>query len=221
MTGFSTPPGALTLGPYWPCESNSVCLGSSPRALGASVACGLSAGVLASRASPTSVLPYLASPRRPRCASPAIRVPNDQTASRSAFAAACRRSLTSASSRAARSMRSCCICARSCWLSTRSCWLSARVCWRSARSVIALRSFAIASTVLVSSANCEATLAMSSRVVTFAGFYAASGASSRLGLLSALELRQTRRHLRHVPQARRTFSQIAHEPPPRRRLGLR
>jgi hypothetical protein len=37
------------------------CLGSSPRALGASVACGLSAGVLASRASPTSVLPCLAS----------------------------------------------------------------------------------------------------------------------------------------------------------------
>ena len=33
------------------------CLGSSPRALGASVACGLSAGALASRASPTSVLP--------------------------------------------------------------------------------------------------------------------------------------------------------------------
>ncbi len=72
---------------------------------------------------------------------------NDQIESRSAFAAACRRSLTSASSRAARSMRSCCICARSCWLSTRSCWLSARVCWRSARSVIPLSSFAIASTV--------------------------------------------------------------------------
>jgi hypothetical protein len=35
-----------------------------------------------------------------------------------------------------------------------------------------LRSFAIASTVRVRSANCSATLAMSSRVVTFAGFYA-------------------------------------------------
>ena len=54
--------GALTHVPYWPCESNSVCLGSAPRAPGASVAYGLSAGVLASRASPTSVLPYLASP---------------------------------------------------------------------------------------------------------------------------------------------------------------
>jgi hypothetical protein len=93
--------------------------------------------------------------------------PSDQTESRSAFAAACRRSLTSASSRAARSMRSCCICARFCWLSTRSCWLSARACWRSARSVIACRSFAIASTVRVSSASCSATLAMSSSVVTF------------------------------------------------------
>ena len=99
------------------------------------------------------------------------RAVNDQIDSRSAVAAACRRSLTSASSRAARSMRSCCICARACWLSTSSCWLSARACWRSARSVIALRSFAIASTVRVSSANWPATLAMSSRVVTFAGFY--------------------------------------------------
>lgn len=93
----------------------------------------------------------------------------DQIESRSAFAAACRRSLTSASSRAARSMRSCCVCARFCWLSTRSCWLSARACWRSARSVIALRSRAISSTVRVSSASCSATLAMSSRVVTFRG----------------------------------------------------
>ena len=90
-----------------------------------------------------------------------------QMDSRSAFAAACRRSLTSASSRAARSMRSCCVCVRSCWLSTSSCWLSARACWRSARSVIALSSCAIASTVRVSSANWPATLAMSSRVVTF------------------------------------------------------
>ncbi len=94
------------------------------------------------------------------------RAMNDQTDSRSAVAAACRRSLTSANSRAARSMRSCCICARSCWWSTRSCWLSARACWRSARSVIALRSVAIASTLWVSSANWEATLAMSSSVVT-------------------------------------------------------
>ena len=51
---------------------------------------------------------------------------NDQIDSRSAFAAACRRSLTSASSRAARSMRSCCASARACWLSARRCWLSAR-----------------------------------------------------------------------------------------------
>jgi hypothetical protein len=92
---------------------------------------------------------------------------NDQTESRRAVAAACSRSLTSASSFAARSMRSCCICARFCWVSTRSCWLSARVCWRSARSVIALRPSAIVSTVRVSSANCSATLAMSSWVVTF------------------------------------------------------
>lgn len=47
--------------------------------------------------------------------------------SRSAFAAACMRSLTSASSRDARSMRSC-------WISVRSCWLLARCCWLSARS---------------------------------------------------------------------------------------
>jgi hypothetical protein len=64
-------------------------------------------------------------------------------------------------------MRSCCICARSCCKSTSSCWLSARACWRSARSVIALRSFAIVSTVRVSSANWLATLAMSASVVTF------------------------------------------------------
>ena len=92
---------------------------------------------------------------------------NDQTASRSAVAAASRRSLTAASSRAARSMRSCCLCARSCWWSARLCWLSVRACWSSARSVTALSCSAIASTVRVSSANWPATLAMSSRVVTF------------------------------------------------------
>ena len=107
---------------------------------------------------------------------------NDQIESRSAFAAACRRSLTSASSRAARSMRSCCVCARFCWLSTRSCWLSARACWRSARSVIALRSFAISSTVRVSSASCSATLAMSSRVVTFCRSLLGAFGRSALGL---------------------------------------
>jgi len=31
----------------------------------------------------------------------------------------------------------------------------------------------------------------------------------------------TRRHLRHVPRARRALAEIAHEPPARRRLGLR
>ena len=41
----------------WPCESNSVRLGSSPRALRALAAFGLSAGVLASRASSASLLP--------------------------------------------------------------------------------------------------------------------------------------------------------------------
>ena len=130
---------------------------------------------------------------------------NDQTESRSAFAAACRRSLTSASSRAARSMRSCCICARACWLSTSSCWLSARACWRSARSVIALRSFAISSTVRVSSANWPATLAMSSRVVTFCRIllresYAASGPARDRG-----------GSLRQPSQHRRVSVKLTHE----------
>ena len=59
----------------------------------------------------------------------------DQIDSRRAFAAACRRSLTSASSRAARSMRSCWVSERSCWMSARSCWLSAcsRKCLELAR----------------------------------------------------------------------------------------
>ena len=56
-------------GPCWPCKSNSVRRGSSPHApQRVGVLCGPSAGVLASRASPTSVLPCLASPPR-RCAS--------------------------------------------------------------------------------------------------------------------------------------------------------
>src|SRR5439155_4687003 len=40
----------------WPCKSNSVCLGSSPRASKRVGAFGLSAGVLARRASPTTLL---------------------------------------------------------------------------------------------------------------------------------------------------------------------
>ena len=90
-----------------------------------------------------------------------------QTEDRSAFAAACRRSLTSASSRAARSMRSC-------WISVRSCWVSARCCWLSARSLTAASWLAISSTVRVSSASWPATVAMSSRAVTSrsTGFYA-------------------------------------------------
>lgn len=82
-----------------------------------------------------------------------------QIDSRSALAAACRRSLTSASSRAARSMRSC-------WTSVRSCWLLARSCWRSARSRTSLSWLAISCTVRVRSASCPATLAMSCSAVT-------------------------------------------------------
>src|SRR5439155_13376661 len=82
-----------------------------------------------------------------------------QIDSRSALAAACRRSLTSASSRAARSMRSC-------WTSVRSCWLLARSCWRSARSRTSLSWLASSSTVRVRSASCPATLAMSCSAVT-------------------------------------------------------
>ena len=82
-----------------------------------------------------------------------------QIDSRSALAAACRRSLTSASSRAAISMRSCCA-------SERSCWRSARCCWLSARSLLALSRSSIAATVRVRSATCAAMLAMSSSDVT-------------------------------------------------------
>jgi hypothetical protein len=74
-----------------------------------------------------------------------------QIDSRSAFAAACRRSLTSVSSRAANSMRSC-------WMSARSCWLSAR-----SRSVLSW--LAISSTVRVRAASWLATVAMSSLAV--------------------------------------------------------
>ena len=83
----------------------------------------------------------------------------DQSDSRRAFAAACRRSLTSDSSRAARSIRSCCI-------SARSCWRSARAWWSSARSATAFSCAAMASTVRVRSANCAATRPMSSSAVT-------------------------------------------------------
>ena len=90
---------------------------------------------------------------------------NDQIDSRSAFAAACRRSLTSASSRAAMSMRSCCA-------SERSYARSARCCWLSARSLVSVSRASMAVTVPVRSANCAAMLAMSSSTVTPAGVYA-------------------------------------------------
>jgi hypothetical protein len=63
-------------------------------------------------------------------------------------------------------MRSCCVSVRSFWLSVRSCWLSAR-------SLSTSSCFAIPSTVRVRSASWPATLAMSSRAVIAAGFYAA------------------------------------------------
>ena len=88
-----------------------------------------------------------------------------QIDSRSALAAACRRSLTSASSRAAISIRSCCA-------SERSCWRSARFCSLSARSLLSLSRSSIAATVRVRSATCAAMLAMSSSEVTPAGVYA-------------------------------------------------
>ena len=91
--------------------------------------------------------------------------PQAQIDSRNAFAAACRRSLTSASSLAARSMRSCCVSVRACWASARSFALSAR-------SLTACSCLAMTSTVRVSSAKCSATLAMSSSTVTTARFYA-------------------------------------------------
>ena len=62
---------------------------------------------------------------------------------------------------------------RSCCTGARSCWLSARVCWRSARSVIALRSFAIVSTVRVSAApTAQRHWQCPLGVVTFTRFYA-------------------------------------------------
>ena len=85
----------------------------------------------------------------------------DQIDARSAFAAACRRSLTSASSRAARSMR--------------SCWISERSCWLTAPSRISSSWLPISCTVRVRSASWPATVAMSSLAVISAGFYAASG----------------------------------------------
>ena len=92
-----------------------------------------------------------------------------QIDSRSAFAAACRRSLTSANSRAARSMRSCCA-------SVRACWLSACLCWLSARSLTVLSCRSIAATVRVSAANWPAMLAMSASDVTPARVYAGNQA---------------------------------------------
>ena len=88
-----------------------------------------------------------------------------QIDSRSAIAAACRRSLTAASSFAAMSMRSCCA-------SERSCCVSARICWLSARLVTASSRRSIAATVLVRSASWPAMLAMSSSLVTRARVYA-------------------------------------------------
>jgi hypothetical protein len=100
-----------------------------------------------------------------RCSLPFERFSNDQIASRSAFAAACRRSLTSASSRAARSMRSC-------WVSVRSCWVSACFCCLSARSIRALSWWLPSpSTVRVRWATCPATVAKSCRSGTSTGFY--------------------------------------------------
>ena len=83
-----------------------------------------------------------------------------QIDSRSAFAAACRRVLTSASSFAARSMRSCCVFARS---RTALSWL------------------AMCSTARVRSANWPAIAAVSSSfdIVRFAGFYAGHALGSR------------------------------------------
>jgi hypothetical protein len=90
--------------------------------------------------------------RRVRKIDPRRCAGGTQIDSRSAFAAACRRSLTWASSRAARSMRSC-------WVSARSCWLSARV--RRAFSWAAMPS-----TARVRSASWPATIAVSSSAVT-------------------------------------------------------
>jgi hypothetical protein len=73
----------------------------------------------------------------------------DQSDSRRASAAACKRALTSPSSRAARSMRSC-------WVSARSCALSARE-RRASNSAVSF------STALVRSANWLATISLSSR----------------------------------------------------------
>ena len=96
-------------------------------------------------------------PRRPCCKAPrvvALRCLEEkpewnQSDSRSALAAAWMRSLTSASSRAARSMRSCCESARSCALSARE-----RTTSSSAASL---------STDRVRSANWLATISVSSR----------------------------------------------------------
>src|SRR5215211_4437441 len=74
--------------------------------------------------------------------------------SRSAFAAACRRSLTSVSSFAARSMRSCCV---------------------SARSLIVLSCFAISSTARVRSASWPAIAAVSSSCFVISRFTGSYG----------------------------------------------
>ena len=101
-----------------------------------------------------------------------------QIDSRSAIAAACRRSLTPASSLAAMSMRSCCA-------SERSCCASARLCWLSARSLTASSCRSIAATVLVRPASWAAMLSMSSSLVTRARVYAEQPAwvSGRRGLI--------------------------------------
>jgi hypothetical protein len=81
-----------------------------------------------------------------------------QMDSRSAFAAACRRSLTSASSRAARSIR--------------SCWVSARSCASSASPRSPFSCSAISSTFRVRSASWPAISAVSSLADIAPGFYA-------------------------------------------------
>jgi len=95
---------------------------------------------------------YTRSAETSGCSRGGLRVASRvQIDARSASAAACRRVLTSASSRAA--------------MSVRSCWVSAR-----SRSVA--NWLVISSTARVRSANWPATLAMSSTAAISAGFYA-------------------------------------------------
>ena len=102
-----------------------------------------------------------------------------QTDCRRALAAACRRSLTSPSSFAATSMRSC-------WVSARSRWLSAP--WRRAFSCAS-----ISSTVRVRSASWAATLAMSSCVVVAISFYAGRSAAHSLIATASISIKTSSR----------------------------